>query len=46
VTAADLLAELPVCDPSAAVWTRGTLRTAREVVADAGAALAATRRLL
>jgi hypothetical protein len=35
-----------VCDPSAAVWTRGTLRTAREVVADAGAALAATRRLL
>ena len=46
VTAADLLAELPGCDPAAEVRTRGALRTARDVVADAAAALAATRRLL
>lgn len=46
VTAADLLAEVSGCDPRDAVWARGALRTAGDVVADAVATLAATRRLL
>ena len=46
VTAADLLVELAGCDPGDPAWCRGARSTAREVVAGAAAALAATRRLL
>jgi hypothetical protein len=46
VTGRDLLDELPGCPPEAVVPADGGARPARDVVAAAAAALAATRRLL
>jgi hypothetical protein len=46
VTGQDLLAALEGVDPAEAVWAPASRRSAREVVTDAAAALAATRRLL
>jgi hypothetical protein len=46
VTGHDLLAALAGVDPAAQIWAPGARRTAREVVAAAAEALAATRRLL
>ncbi|MGH8891822.1 MAG: hypothetical protein ACRDWY_00710 [Actinomycetes bacterium] len=46
VTGHDLLGELATIRPTESVWSRGSRRTAREVVAAAAAALAETRRRL
>ncbi len=46
VTGQDLLAALEGLDPAETVWASATRRPARNVVAEAAAALAATRRLL
>ena len=46
VTGQDLLAALDGVDPAEAVWAPAARRPARDVVTDAAAILAATRRLL
>ena len=46
LTGQDLLTAIGSVGPEETVWTRGTRRTAGEVVADAAAQLAALRRLL